>query len=106
MRVGLAILAVALAAPGPVAAAGFVIPEEKPAHDAAFDSPVIAHPWINQQPNIRLDERPIGELIATRIGLVNGSAELFRFRVEDAPSEKTMLNGVIDGGGLKLKLTW
>ena len=106
MRVGLAFLAVALAAPVPAMAAGFVIPEQPPVHFDAYDSPVIAHPWINQRPDARLEDKPVGELLATKIGLVNGSAELFRFRVEDGPSEKTMLNGAIDGGGIKLKLTW
>jgi hypothetical protein len=63
-------------------------------------------PWDSRIPNGRLDERPVGDLIALRLGIVNGRAELFRFRVEDAPSDKTLLRGVLDGGGLKLKITW
>ncbi len=35
-----------------------------------------------------------------------GGAELFSYHLENAPSDKTMLDGVIDGGGVKLKMTW
>jgi hypothetical protein len=106
MRTGLTILTLACVTAGPAAAGGFVIPEQKPAHFDAYASPVIAHPWVDERPEPRLKETPLGDLIATRIGLVNGSAELFRYRVEDAPSEKTVLDGMIDGGGIKLKLSW
>ncbi|MBS0470298.1 MAG: hypothetical protein JSR60_04435 [Proteobacteria bacterium] len=63
-------------------------------------------PWQPERPLPALVQQPIGDVIAARLGLVEGSAELFRFRVENAPSSKTVLDGVIDGGGIKLKLTW
>ena len=44
--------------------------------------------------------------IAAKLGLVEGSAELFRYRVEDAPSNKTVLDGAIDGGGIRFRLSW
>lgn len=72
----------------------------------AYSTPAIAEPWAGQRAVPVMKERPIGELIATRLGLVEGSAELFRYRVENAPSDATMLDGVVDGGGIKLKLTW
>ncbi len=96
----------AIAANGSAAAAGFVIGDPQPARDDAYASSQIAQPWVGQQPTPRLVEKPMGELIAARLGLVDGHAELFRFRMENAPSEKTMLNGVVDGGGIRLKLTW
>ena len=91
---------------GTASAAQFVIPEEKPASYSAYESRNIAQPWVGEQPNLRLTERPIGELIAVKLGLANGRAELFSYRLENAPSNSTKLDGVVDGGGVKLKLTW
>ncbi len=88
-------------------AAVLFIPETKPAaNTAAYNAPRIEQPWVGETPVARVAEQPIGEVISRRRGLVDGSAELFRYRVEGAPSNKTMLDGVIDGGGIKLKLTW
>ena len=108
MRVGPALLALiaALATSGPVCAAQLRMPDERPSGFDAYSSPQIAEPWAGQRAVPVMQERPIGELIATRLGLVEGSAELFRYRVENAPSEATMFNGAVDGGGIKLKLTW
>ncbi|HEY0300702.1 MAG TPA: hypothetical protein VGC36_05190 [Rhizomicrobium sp.] len=107
MRVALVLLALTTAlCAGPACAASLRIPDEPPPHAAAYASPAIAEPWVGQRALPVIREKPIGELIATRLGLVEGSAELFRYRVENAPSESTVLNGVIDGGGIRLKLTW
>jgi len=100
----LLLTAAALAAPA--GAAQLVMPDVKPLYTNAYDRPEIAQPWVSQQPDLRLTERPVGELIAVKLGLADGRAELFSYRLENAPSEKTMLNGVVDGGGVKLKLTW
>lgn len=109
MRKGFTVLfalaTTALAACG-AQAASLVMPVEEPVRYEAYASRPIAEPWRNQVPDLRVTEKPMGELIAARLGLVNGSAELFGYRVEGAPSDKTMLDGVIDGGGVKLKLTW
>ncbi|MEJ0027967.1 MAG: hypothetical protein WDN01_18225 [Rhizomicrobium sp.] len=99
-------LTAATVAVGPAMAARLVIPEDKPVFYNAYASPEIAQPWASRQPDTRLTERPIGELIAVKLGLADGHAELFRYHVDNAPSDKTMLDGVIDGGGVKLKLTW
>jgi hypothetical protein len=80
--------------------------QERPATVAAYAAKPVEQPWQPERPLPTLNQQPIGELIATRLGIAEGSAELFRFRVENAPSDKTMLDGVIDGGGIKLKLTW
>jgi hypothetical protein len=108
MRVALVplVLIAALAAGGPACAAQLRMPDEQPSRYDAYASPQIAQPWNGQRAVPVIRERPIGELIATRLGLVEGSAELFRFRVENAPSEATMFDGAVDGGGIKLKLTW
>ncbi|MEI9990698.1 MAG: hypothetical protein WDM86_11725 [Rhizomicrobium sp.] len=107
MRLGFAIpFIVVTAFAGRAAAAQLVMPQDKPVYYNAYDTPGIAQPWVGQQPDGRLTEQPIGELIAVRLGLAHGRAELFSYRLENAPSAKTMLDGVIDGGGLKLKLTW
>lgn len=93
-------------AAGPACAAQLRIPDAEPTPATAYSTPAIAEPWAGQRAVPVMKERPIGELIATRLGLVEGSAELFRYRVENAPSGTTMLDGVVDGGGIKLKLTW
>lgn len=97
----------ALCVAEPADAAGLVMPEEKPVfHAQAYNSPEIAQPWVNRQAGTTITEKPIGEILATRLGVADGTAELFRFRVENAPSSKTVLDGMIDGGGIKLKLSW
>ena len=108
MRVApaLLVLIASLAAGGMACAAPLHMPDERPSGFDAYSSPTIAEPWAGQRAVPVMQERPIGELIATRLGLVEGSAELFRYRVENAPSQATMLDGVVDGGGIKLKLTW
>ena len=106
MRIGVVVLAAALAAGGPACAAGFVIPDETPARFDAYSSPEIAHPWTQGRPDPMLREESAGNLMARRFGLVHGAVQLFRLRVENAPSDKTMLDGTVDGGGIKLKLTW
>ena len=62
--------------------------------------------WVGRPSEPQLSERPIGELIATKLGVAEGSAQLFRYRLENAPSNSTILRGEIDGGGIKLRLTW
>jgi hypothetical protein len=41
-----------------------------------------------------------------KLGIAQGSAQLFRFRLENAPSNSTELRGQIDGAGIKIKLNW
>ena len=108
MRVApaLLLLIAALAAAEQACAAPLQMPDERPARYDAYSSPQIAEPWTGQHAVPVMQERPMGELIATRLGLVEGSAELFRYRVENAPSDATMFDGVVDGGGIKFKLTW
>ena len=102
----LLVLIAALAAGGQVCAEPLRMPDERLANYDAYSAPQIAEPWIGQRAVPVMREQPVGELIATRLGLVEGSAELFRYRVENAPSDATMFDGVVDGGGIKLKLTW
>ena len=84
-----------------------VIPDMKPAANVdAYNSQRIEQPWTGEQPVAQVAEQPIGEVISRRLGLVDGSAQLFRYQVNGAPSDKTVLAGAIDGGGIKLKLSW
>jgi hypothetical protein len=91
---------------GPAAAAQLVLPETKPIFSNAYNRPEIAQPWASRLPDLQLRERPVGELIGIKLGFAHGRAELFRYDLENAPSDKTTLNGVLDGGGVKLKLDW
>ena len=95
-----------LALTGWAQAAGFVIADAPSARNQTYPLPQTDFSDQSDRGGMRLTEKPVGELIAARLGLANGRAELFRFRVENAPSDKTMLDGVFDGGGIKLKLTW
>jgi hypothetical protein len=97
----------ALAATGPAFAAQLTIPDSNsPSAFAAYSARQIEQPWTPGRPQLILQERPIADLIATKLGIAEGSAELFRYHLENAPSEKTMFDGAIDGGGIRLKLSW
>jgi hypothetical protein len=100
------LLAVLIAAATPVCAAELVIPDTTPETYTAYASQEIQQPWQSQRPDSQLQERPIAEIIAAKLGVAQGSAELFRYHLENAPSASTQLHGVVDGGGIKLKLTW
>jgi hypothetical protein len=101
----LSLTAVAAAAGG-AQAGPLVMPEFRPSQVDAYNAARVEQPWQGEQPVARVAEQPIGEIIKRRLGIVDGSAELFRYQVQGAPSAKTVLDGVIDGGGVKLKLTW
>ena len=96
----------AFAAATPLAAAALYIPDDNSAAYSAYSSKAIEQPWAPQRPEVQLTEQHLADLIATKLGVARGSAELFRYRLENAPSNATVLRGQIDGGGIKLKLTW
>lgn len=68
----------------------------------SYSSQGIALSW--SQP--RLVERPIADVISTKLGIAEGRVEVFRYDLENAPSKFTVLTGIVDGGGVKLKLSW
>jgi hypothetical protein len=97
----------ALAATGPACAAEFVIPDaNSPQAYRTYAARQAEQPWAPSHQLPVLVQTPIASLIAGELGLAEGSAELFRYRLENAPSEKTMLDGAIDGGGIRLKISW
>lgn len=102
--IAVAVFAAALTAASPACAARLVLPgASSPSYATA---PPADQVWQPQRPETQLVERPIADLIAARVGLVKGSAELFRYHLVNAPTNSAMLRGQIDGGGIKLKLTW
>ena len=100
----LALLTAPLADSGALAAHLQMSPDAHVSYDA-YNTMQMGEPW-STRPQPTLIERPIGEVIAGRLGVAHGSAELFQFRLENAPSQSTMLKGFVDGGGIKLKVTW
>lgn len=102
--------AVAVGALGMVSAGAcaepVVIVNHNPATYYAFAAGSNEPPWEPRHPHLRLVERPIGELIAAKLGFARGNAELFRYQLEDAPSKSTRLDGMIEGAGIKLKISW
>jgi hypothetical protein len=91
---------------GPAVAARLSIQDDVEMQNAAYNSQPIEQPWRTQRPETILVERPIADIVATRFGITTGSLQLFRYRLEDAPSSATMFYGQIDGGGIKLRFTW
>ena len=101
-----ALIGAALSAATPACAARLDIPDDNSVAWAAYSSKQIEQPWAPQRPEPQLSEMHIADLIAAKLGVARGSAELFRYRLENAPSSSTILHGQIDGGGVRLKLTW
>ena len=102
--IAVVVLGTALAAATPACAARLILPDNgNPAH---LTTPPADQVWQPQRPETQLVEQPIADLIAARLGLVKGSAELFRYHLVNAPTNNAMLRGQIDGAGIKLKLTW
>jgi len=97
------LLGTALVAVQPACAARLILPD---AGSPAYSTSPPDQWWQPQRPETQLVERPIAEVIAARLGLVRGSAELFRYHLVNAPTNNAMLRGQIDGAGIKLKLTW
>jgi hypothetical protein len=98
-----------LTAAGPARAGGLVIPDVNSASAYRFYAARASEQqqlWTSSVPAPVLVQTPIASLIAAKLGLVEGSAELFRYQVEDAPSNKTVLDGAIDGGGIRFRLRW
>jgi len=104
-RTALILLAFGAAFAGPARAGGFVIPDaNSPAAYRTYATRQAEQPWA--PPGPALIETPIAKLISGKLGLAEGRAEIFRYRIEDAPSNKTILDGAISGGGIRLKLSW
>jgi hypothetical protein len=96
----------ALCAATPACAVSLYIPNDFNGAYSAYASQPIERPWAPQHPEAQLVEQPIGDIIAMKLGIAKGSAQLFHFRLENAPSSATELRGQIDGAGIKLKLNW
>ena len=62
--------------------------------------------WASPRPSYQLVERPLADIISAKLGIAKGSAELFSYRLQGAPSNAAVLNGVVGGTGIKLKLMW
>jgi hypothetical protein len=62
--------------------------------------------WAPPRPSFQLVERPLVDIISAKLGIAKGSAELFSYRLQSAPSNAAVLDGVVGGTGIKLKLIW
>ena len=90
----------------PACAINLTIMDNNPVsyHDISYQQ--LEQPWASPRPSFQLVERPLVEIITAKLGIAKGSAELFSYRLQNAPSNTTVLYGVIGGTGIKLKLTW
>jgi len=82
------------------------IADEKPAFYHADSGQMIAPPWALQGTEPSLVAYPLADVISARLGISEGKVELFRYRLENAPSKATVLYGIVDGGGIRLELSW
>ncbi|HUO89187.1 MAG TPA: hypothetical protein VMU08_08430 [Rhizomicrobium sp.] len=107
-RTALILLACGAAlAAGPACAAEFVIPDaNSPLGYRTYATRPADDPWMHPRHVPSLAEAPVVNLLAEKLGLAEGRAEIFRYQVEDAPSNKTVLDGAIAGGGIRLRLSW
>ena len=87
-------------------AAELTITNNKPVFHIDTSPQRVQQTWVTQRLDPQLVERPIADIISTRLGIGEGKVEFFRYRLENAPSNATVLDGVVDGGGIKLKITW
>jgi hypothetical protein len=96
-----------LTASGPACAGQLVIPDaNSPTAYRAYTTRSVEQPWAPSPHIPVLVQTPVANLIAAQLGFAEGHAELFRYRVEDAPSAKTVFDGTIAGGGIRLRLSW
>jgi len=100
------LFASALAAATPACAQRVTIADDKPVLYQAYSSQTGAPPWLLRGTNPLRDELPLADIISTKLGIGEGKAELFHYRLEDAPSKATVLYGIVDGGGIRLKVNW
>jgi len=83
-----------------------VLPQDRPTPYDAYNAPRLAQPWASQVPEARPTEKTAGDGLRARLGVVDGSAELFRYEVEGDPSNHAVLDGAVSGRGVQLKLSW
>lgn len=69
-------------------------------------SPSAARSWALQATDPRLLEYPSTDVLSSELGVDEGKVELFHYGLEHAPSKGTVLSGVVDGGGIRLKVSW
>jgi hypothetical protein len=108
MRSEIAIAALSLLLVRPALADHLVIPEGDDPAAIRYDMTQRdqTEPYAQQRPDAALVERPVAEIIAAKLGVAQGSLQIFRYQVENAPSSSTVMRAVVDGGGLKFKVTW
>jgi hypothetical protein len=107
MLVGSAFLGISVfIATTPALAQGMTIVGGNPTLFQDYSSQALILPGTSPGTSARLIQYPVVDMISARLGVSEGSLELFRYRLEDAPSKATVLYGVVDGGGLRLKVCW
>jgi hypothetical protein len=46
------------------------------------------------------------DVLSSELGIDAGKFELFHYSLEHAPSKGTVLEGIVDGDGIRLKMSW
>jgi hypothetical protein len=49
---------------------------------------------------------PSTDMLSSGLGIEEGKLEFFHYSLEHAPSKATVLEGVVDGDGIRLKMSW
>lgn len=55
---------------------------------------------------IRFTEPSYGQALADRLGVVNGTAEVFHYQLDKGNNGKTAIDGGVGGNGVKLRMRW
>jgi len=71
-----------------------------------YSAQSIAPSWALRATNPRPLEYPSTDVLSSELGIDEGKVELFHYGLENAPSKATVLSGVVDGDGIRLKVSW
>jgi len=106
MLVKVALLIGSVLVAAPAFAQRVTIADDRSAHYSPYSVQIIEPPWIPQRQSPLLVERPLADVVSTKLGIAKGRVELFRYRLENAPSNATVVDGVVNGAGIRLRLSW
>jgi len=90
----------------PALAQRVTIADDRPALYSAYSLQTIEPPWIPRRQSPLLVGRPLADVVSTKLGIAEGRVELFRYSLENAQSNATVVDGVVNGAGIRLRLSW
>jgi len=105
VRIGL-LFVCSVAVATPAFARRVMIADSGPTLFQTYPTQLIAPSWAREASNPRPLEYPSIDVLSSELGIDEGKVELFHYGLENAPSKATVLSGVVDGDGIRLKVSW